>query len=89
VSGDNWVHRSSNMTCATCQYFVPKGMAPIAGPASDLAPLGRCRRHAPTMAGFPAVYDTDWCGDHKLDSHRIEDQVKFGAAGMQAKEVDA
>jgi hypothetical protein len=29
--------------------------------------LGRCRRHAPTLGGYPAVFDTDWCGDHKLD----------------------
>jgi hypothetical protein len=28
--------------------------------------LGRCRRHAPTMSGFPVVYEDDWCGDHKL-----------------------
>jgi len=29
--------------------------------------LGRCRKHAPTISGFPAVYLSDWCGDHKLD----------------------
>lgn len=33
--------------------------------------LGRCRKHAPTMNGFPAVFDTDWCGDHKLDENKI------------------
>jgi hypothetical protein len=33
--------------------------------------FGRCRRHAPTMSGFPAVYGTDWCGDHKLDETKI------------------
>jgi hypothetical protein len=24
------------------------------------------------MAGFPAVFDTDWCGDHKLDETKIK-----------------
>ena len=33
--------------------------------------LGRCRRHAPTMSGFPAVFETDWCGDHKLDENKL------------------
>jgi len=33
--------------------------------------LGRCRRHAPTMAGFPAVFQSDWCGDHKLDETKL------------------
>jgi hypothetical protein len=27
----------------------------------------RCRKHAPTLGGWPAVYPDDWCGDHKLD----------------------
>jgi hypothetical protein len=34
--------------------------------------LGRCRRHAPTLAGYPVVFPTDWCGDHKLDEHKLE-----------------
>ncbi len=29
--------------------------------------IGRCRRHAPTMSGYPVVFDNDWCGDHKLN----------------------
>lgn len=29
--------------------------------------LGRCRRHAPTMNGYPVVFESDWCGDHKLN----------------------
>lgn len=33
--------------------------------------IGRCRRHAPTMAGFPVVFVTDWCGDHKLDEEKV------------------
>lgn len=42
------------MTCKTCMWFAPKGN------------LGRCRRHAPTMNGYPVVFLDDWCGDHKL-----------------------
>jgi hypothetical protein len=33
--------------------------------------LGRCRRHAPTVAGWPAIFEQDWCGDHKLDENKI------------------
>jgi hypothetical protein len=33
--------------------------------------LGRCRRHAPTMSGYPAVFVSDWCGDHKLDENKV------------------
>jgi len=29
--------------------------------------VGRCRRRAPTMDGYPVVFTNDWCGDHKLD----------------------
>jgi len=59
MNEDNWQHRSATMRCGFCIYFVPKG-APIAG-------LGRCRRHAPTLNGWPAVFVSDFCGDHKLD----------------------
>jgi hypothetical protein len=58
---DPWAHRSENMLCRSCMYFVVKGR-------SD---FGRCRRHAPTMSGFPAVFNRDWCGDHKLDENKI------------------
>jgi hypothetical protein len=62
---DPWLHRSARMKCATCMWFVNKevNQAPVT--------LGRCRRHAPTMAGFQAVFETDWCGDHKLDESAI------------------
>lgn len=26
----------------------------------------RCRHNAPTMQGFPAVYESDVCGEHKM-----------------------
>lgn len=65
---DNWKHRSTGMRCATCMWHVVKEGT---GSGSDENRLGRCRRRAPTMNGFPAVFGTDWCGDHKLDENKI------------------
>ena len=62
---DNWSHRSDLMRCQTCIWFVPKGAALTS------CALGRCRRRAPTHNGFPAVFPTDWCGDHKLDEEKV------------------
>lgn len=56
-NSDPWEHRSEKMKCATCMWYVPKGEGCI----------GRCRRRSPTMSGFPVVYPSDWCGDHKLN----------------------
>jgi hypothetical protein len=67
---DPWVHRSSGMRCRTCLWFVRKEPT---GPQSHPGQheIGRCRRHAPTMGGYPVVYMTDWCGDHRLDENKI------------------
>lgn len=54
---DPWIHRSVRMRCRTCMFYVLKE------PSRE---LGRCRRHAPTVDGFPMVYTNDWCGDHEL-----------------------
>lgn len=48
---DPWAHRSEYMRCRSCMWYVNF----------------RCRKHAPTMNGYPAVYPSDWCGDHKCD----------------------
>lgn len=53
---DMWAHRSEGMMCATCMWWVRY----------------RCRRHAPTMSGYPATYPEDWCGDHKLDKETMK-----------------
>ena len=29
------------------------------------------QRHAPALAGYPAVWANDWCGDHKLDEGKV------------------
>ena len=60
---DKWIHRSQHMKCRTCMWFAEKK-----GPdASKPSNVGRCRRHAPTMGGYPVVFNEDWCGDHKLN----------------------
>lgn len=72
---DPWRHRSSEMRCKTCMWFTPKYVEsntlndPTRPMATTLTkgPVGRCRRRAPTMSGYPVVYESDWCGDHKID----------------------
>jgi hypothetical protein len=66
---DPWVHRSITLRCRTCMWFLEKQRT--APTPEDHSGLGRCRRHAPTMSGFPAVFPSDWCGDHKLDENRV------------------
>jgi hypothetical protein len=68
LNQDPWKHRSAGMKCATCMWFVEKYTE--TQPA-ERGNLGRCRRHAPTMSGFPAVFSSDWCGDHKLDENKL------------------
>jgi len=67
IDDDPWKHRATGMSCTTCMWFVAK--VPTA--VLEDAKIGRCRRHAPTMNGYPVVYLTDWCGDHKLDENKI------------------
>ena len=66
---DPWKHRSENMSCKTCMWFVKKEVA--SNVADQVIFLGRSRRHAPTMNGYPAVFQDDWCGDHKLDENKL------------------
>ena len=70
---DPWAHRSAGMTCETCMWFVIKQVDVAV--IKSMKSLGRCRRHAPTMNGYPAVYTHDWCGDHKLDENKIESRT--------------
>jgi hypothetical protein len=71
-NADNWKHRSAGMTCRTCVFFVEKLKSnPAPGVVADGKLFGRCRKHAPTLNGWPAVFSTDWCGDHKLDENKI------------------
>lgn len=68
VQMDNWKHRSKGMLCATCMFFVEKLTTAI---QPEDRCIGRCRRRAPTMNGFPVIYSSDWCGDHKIDETKI------------------
>lgn len=71
MKNDPWKHRSEGMKCKTCIWFVEKKDKPVE--ADDPIPeriIGRCRRHAPTMNGYPVVFSNDWCGDHKLDENK-------------------
>lgn len=71
AGGDPWAHRSDGMRCKTCMWFVKKATEANPGEAeTGRGALGRCRRHAPTMNGYPATFESDWCGDHKLDENK-------------------
>ena len=74
MTEDPWLHRSTGMRCETCMWYLEKvGNAPSEPKKPEEAVvdravrIGRCRRHAPTMNGYPVVYENDWCGDHKLN----------------------
>lgn len=62
---DPWKYRARHMRCQTCMWYVPKSVSVV------LPELGRCRHNAPTLKGYPAVFPTDWCGDHKLDETKL------------------
>ena len=67
---DNWMHKSACMRCLTCAFFVPK--TKTTSTLLDDPVLGRCRKHAPTLNGWPAVFENDWFGDHKLDENKLD-----------------
>jgi hypothetical protein len=57
---DKW-DRKTNFGCCSCMYYVSK---------KNSNP-GRCRRYAPSMQGYPVVYEEDWCGEHKLGTNPL------------------
>lgn len=59
---DNWAHRSKGMKCKTCMWYKHK----VPEHNKDCKEKGRCRKRAPTLNGWPVVFASDWCGDHKL-----------------------
>lgn len=66
VERDPWIHRSTRMKCRTCMYYVSKTGD---SESTMIMGIGRCRRHAPHMNGYPVVFESDWCGDHKLNEN--------------------
>lgn len=71
---DPWAHRAEGMRCRSCMWWALKSITVEKVEGSEgrrKTVLGRCRRHAPTLGGFPAVFADDWCGDHKLDETKL------------------
>ena len=75
---DKW-DRKTNFNCASCMFFVPKwqpeSYVNCCGEiVKNVEPQkGRCRRRAPKLGGYPVVYATDWCGEHKIGSNPVRD----------------
>jgi len=67
MAADPWKHRSEGMRCTTCIWFVAKESNRLKDREHE---VGRCRRHAPSMGGYPVVFGGDWCGDHRLDENK-------------------
>lgn len=76
---DPWKHRVLGLRCQTCMWFVEKKQYVSANPVpeslqqvnDERGNLGLCRRHAPSMIGYPPVFSMDWCGDHRLDENKL------------------
>lgn len=69
-AADPWRNRSAGMRCQTCIWFARKEPTGLIA-SVKATEVGRCRRHAPTMGGYPVVYMSDWCGDHRIDENKI------------------
>lgn len=65
---DPWSGRRAGMRCSTCMWYVTKEATP-----GWEKVVGRCRKHAPTLGGYPVVFPADWCGDHKLDEGKLDE----------------
>lgn len=65
---DNW-DRKTNFNCDSCMFYVPK----LEQNPDSNREMGRCRRNAPTLKGFPVVFSSDWCGEHKIGSNPVRD----------------
>ena len=62
---DKWDH-VTGFCCRACMHYAPK-----------TGKMGRCKKHAPTLDGFPVVFqDTDWCGDLKLGTNPTKEGLK-------------
>lgn len=84
---DPWKHRSEGMRCKTCMWFAPKEQTIQVQPEVKVTNLGRCRRHAPTMNGYPVVFVNDWCGDHKLNENTINPEQRSVSAEISGGEA--
>ena len=53
--------------CNTCRWFTYQTVKE----SGNRGAPGRCHKHAPSITGWPVVYETDWCGDYKLDELKL------------------
>lgn len=67
MQNDPWKHCSEEILCATCIWYIRKEKKEMDGKST----VGRCRRHSPGINGYPVVFETDWCGDHRLSKNVI------------------
>ena len=78
---DKWIRSfGKGLKCLSCMFYCPKDNE-----------MGRCKRHAPTMNGYPVVYsEHDWCGDHKMgtnpDKMQTEDKINTSIIQKEKKE---
>lgn len=70
TQNDPWQHRAKTMRCFTCMFFARKHLINRRGEDTW---VGRCRRNAPTIKGYPVVFEDDWCGEHKLDEQAYQE----------------
>jgi len=64
---DPWINQNLTLRCWSCVWFASKKLE---GAVDDQS-FGRCRRHAPTMSGYPVVFGSNWCGDHEMDVAKL------------------
>lgn len=66
MAKDRW-DMVTGYCCSTCRFYVPKEKK---GTPQE---IGRCRRNAPVMDGYPVVYATqDFCGNHKIGTNPLK-----------------
>ena len=82
---DNWGHHYGRSRCTSCMWFMRKTYKEPSGYV--ISSIGRCRKRAPTLNGFPVMYDTDWCGDHKLDSSFFKQKTSELVGKKLQKEI--
>ena len=60
---DNPRINTNATVCKNCRWFLRKQDTPV----------GRCRKYASIMDGFPGVMEDDWCGDFRLEHREAKD----------------
>jgi hypothetical protein len=58
-----------HVRCVSCVFFQPLLHSDVK--EGDQIRLGKCRKNAPTVAGFPQVLPYEFCGEHRLDAEKL------------------